>query len=287
LLDRSTRSVRAGTAARRPSRFALAALVLAVPLLSAACIRTEISIEVNEDGSGSVAFLVAFDRQMMAALQAFGDGDAFFDADDLLAEVDLDDLPPGATVEPYEDGDFTGVRIRLPFAPGDDVAAAIDAVTADASDDGVPLGGSDEPFEHFELARDGDRWRFAATVAPASDDVLGELDEDAGDLEFARAFFGDASCHIRLRLPGEMTEHNADTVESDGTLRWELDFFAAESREIHATSDVGNGGLTILAWRDLGEGWLLVGVAAVVGLLVIVAGWLAVRRAPAADEREE
>lgn len=272
---------------RRVNRFALAALVAAVALLSAACIRTEISIEVNEDGSGVVAFLVAFDRQMMAALQAFGDGDASFDAEDLLAEVDPDDLPPGATVEPYEDGDFAGVRIRLPFAAGDDVAAAIDAVTADASDDGIPLGGSDEPFEHFELSRDGDRWRFAATVAPASDDVLGELDQEAGDLDFARAFFGDASFLMRLRLPGEVTEHNADVVEDDGTLRWELDFFAAEPRDIHATSDVGSGGLNVLAWRDIGEGWLLVGVVAIVGLLVVVAGWLAVRRAPAADEREE
>ena len=270
----------------RPTRVVRHALVAAALLLVATgCIRTEVSIEVNEDGSGVMGFLLAFDRQLMSALEAFGDDEAGFDTDMLLEDIDVDDLPLGATVEPYEEGDFTGVVFRVPFEDGDDIAATLARIASDAGD-GAPLDSDEGPFDEFELARHGDEWRFAALVDPASDETFDEFAEDEGSLDFARALFGDAMFTVRLKLPGEVTEHNADSIETDGTLRWEIDLFSDEARELHATADAGSTGgfLGVLGADNVGDGWLMIGVLVVVGALIALAGWFAVRQTRAADE---
>lgn len=270
----------------RLSRLSLGAVLGAAVLLAAAgCIRTEVSIEVNEDGSGVMGFLLAFDQRVMSALEAFGEDAVTTNGATLMDEVDLGDLPPGASVEPYEDGDFAGVRIVVPFEEGDDIAATLARIASDAGGDDTPVDSAEGPFDEFELSRDGETWRFAALVDPASDETFDEFADEAGGLDFARAIFGDAMFTVRINLPGEVTEHNADSVETDGTLRWEIDLFSDEARELRATSDAGSGGiLDALGAGDVSGEWVLIGVLVVVGLLIAAAGWFAVRQTRAADE---
>lgn len=70
----------------------------------------------------------------------------------------------------------------------------------------------------------------------------------------------DAWFRVRIKLPGELAEHNADRIE-DGELVWELDLLATEDRQLMARS-VPEGGFPI--------GPIVVMVAGVVVLAAFV-----------------
>ncbi len=231
-------------------RWPLAAL-LALGVLATGCIRAEIAIRVNEDGSGTVSVLTAFDRSFM---EAFGEDDASgggtFELSG-LTEVDESELPPGASVEPYEEGDFVGVRVTVPFESGDDVAASIDRIFAGTGGESSPLAGDDSAFRRLVLERDGDAWRFEAEMELNTSELTGETEDDPLGGALAELLFQDASFVVRLKLPGEVVSHNADEIGPDGELVWNIDIFGGETRTLSASSDVsgegGGGGTTIVA----------------------------------------
>ena len=248
---------------RRP----LAAL-LALAVLATGCFRAEIAIRVNADGSGTVSVLTAFDRSLM---EASGGDDASglgaFDLSD-LTEIDESELPPGASVEPYEEGDFIGVRVTAPFEAGDDVAASIDRILAGTGGESSPLAGDDAAFRRLVLERDGDGWRFEAEMDISAGELTEETGGDPFSEAFARLLLGDASFVVRLSLPGESVSHNADEIGPDSELVWNIDIFGGETRTLSASSDAsgegGGGGTTI--------------VVAVAALLVVVLAVVYVRR---------
>lgn len=256
---------------RRP----LAAL-LALAVLATGCIRAEIAIRVNADGSGTVSVLTAFDRSFM---EAFGEDDASglgtFDLSS-LTEIDESELPSGASVEPYEEGDFVGVRVTVPFESGDDVAASIDRIFAGTGGESSPLAGDDSAFRRLVLERDGDGWRFEAEMEISAGELTEGTEGTEGDPlgeAFARLLLGDASFVVRLSLPGEIVSHNADEIGPDGELVWNIDIFGGETRTLSASSDLsgeggsGGGGTTIV-----------VAVAALLISVLVVAGVFVARR---------
>jgi hypothetical protein len=228
----------------------------------------EISIEVNDDGTGTASFLSAVNTETMSMLGGEDElGGGFFE------DVDQSDLPPGATLEPYDQDGFQGQRLTVPFTHNGDVAAALAAAEGEA----VPIGSADDPFQTFELRRDGDMWVFNAAM-----NVGEEMGEDVGNPaedEMMRGFFEDASFTIRIKLPGGVTEHNADRVAGDGALIWDLDVLSAETREMTATSDPsrassgGDGG-------GLGTPVIIGIIVAVVAVAAVVA-YLMMKRRPA------
>ncbi len=251
---------------RRP----LAAL-LAFAVLATGCIRAEIAIRVNADGSGTVSVLTAFDRSFMEALG--GDDASAGGAFELssLTEVDESELPFGASVEPYEEGDFVGVRVTVPFESGDDVAASIDRIFAGTGGESSPLAGDDSAFRRLVLERDGDGWRFEAEIDISAGELTEGAEDDPLGGALAELLFQDASFVVRLSLPGEIVSHNADEIGPDGELVWNIDIFGAETRTLSASSDVsgegGGGGTTIV-----------VAVAALLIAILVVAGVFVARR---------
>ncbi len=180
-----------------------------VALVSTACFKIDIKVTVNDDGSGRVEGLLAIDAEAAAEIaDVFGSG---FEEEGAEAEipsrdelcgdfVDDTDVPEGAEVEPYEEGDFCGVRYSADFT-----AEELDAALSDVSgEDG-----------DFVIRRDGDGWRFDATLA---EDASEEADF------FPAELLGDPEFTVRVKLPGRQVEHNADRIESDGTLVWDVDF---------------------------------------------------------------
>ncbi len=251
---------------RRP----LAAL-LALAVLATGCIRAEIAIRVNADGSGTVSVLTAFDRSFM---EAFGEDDASglgtFDLNS-LTEIDESELPSGASVEPYEEGDFVGVRVTVPFESGDDVAASIDRIFAGTGGESSPLAGDDSAFRRLVLERDGDGWRFEAEMEISAGELTEGTEGDPLGEAFARLLLGDASFVVRLSLPGEIVSHNADEIGPDGELVWNIDIFGGETRTLSASSDLsgeGRGGGTTI----------VVAVAALLISVLVVAGVFVARR---------
>ena len=233
------------------------ALVLSlVGLATMACVRFEIGFVVNEDGSGVINYQVAVKDEVVAMADLAGEGDDF----SLMDE--FGDLPSGAEVQDYEEDGFTGVIISVPvddFSNWEEVSGAFGGLGDSAEDDS-------QPFDVPTISKDEDgAWHFSMLI-PSSEDPGGLMglmgldgSEDGMD-EFAAMFLEDAWFRVRVELPGELAEHNADRIE-DGALVWELDILSTESRQLTA-STVPEGGFPIVP--------IVAGVAGAAVLVVIV-----------------
>ena len=236
----------------RLRRWALLAL-LASAVVCTGCIRVEIGIRVNDDGSGAISILSALDAEALSTLsaldaedqRAFGEDDGG-EIESPFSDLDAADLPPGATVEAYDEDGFIGVRASVPFAAGDDIPDAIEAALSDAGDDlSGELAGTAGLFERFDLHRDGGGWRFDAVVSPLNQEALSGGDVDALGGAVAAQLLEDATFTIRLELPGDVEEHNADAVDG-GALVWSLDLLSDQPRDLMARTGGGGGVSTIV-----------------------------------------
>ena len=216
-------------------------MLLAVSLFAmTGCIRLELGMVVNEDGSGVLNTLVAVSDTLTQTLGT--------SAEDVL---DTSDLPMGSTVTEYQADGYTGFSIATTFAD----SAELDSLLGDSfTDVGSPT---------VSLEQDEADWRFAMVVPPFADQAGGGV--PAGLLD-------DAWFRIRVTLPGEITEHNADLVE-EGSLVWELDLAGTSSRELTANSTV--------AEESSGIDGALIFVLLVL-LAFLAAAWVLVRRRGAA-----
>ena len=230
-------------------------LVLLLSIVASAalgCIRFDLSIVVNDDGSGVLGYNIAVND----ALLTFGGSEGFGLQEELPLEGE--DLPPGTEVSEYREDGYSGFSITVPFA---DYAEIRDALQPGLDDAGV--------VEMPDISQDEDgTWHFSMRVPP-----LGE--EDAEDLQLAKALLIDGWFRVRVTLPGEIEEHNADRLE-DEELFWELDFFATEPRLLTASA-IPSGGFPLA----------VIGVpAAVVAMIILVAvaALTLTKRRPATEE---
>jgi hypothetical protein len=217
------------TRCSRARRGGLALVVVLTALLATACYRSEVALEVQEDGSGTLGVLLAIEPELaQRAADAVGQGGAF-PGDPCAgidqAAMDLDSLPSGSTAEPYDEDGYCGVRVAIPFEDGADLEQLLlDAFGVRAAD--LPSN-----FREFALARDGDGWRFTAAVEAPGTGMLGTL---------AGQYLEGAFNRVEVRLPGTVVDHNADRVE-DGTLVWELEPLG-ETRTMEARSSLSAAG---------------------------------------------
>lgn len=231
--------------ARRTAR-ASALLLAALALALSGCIRVEFAIRVDEDGSSS-----------FSGILAYGDALAAMAGDAAGELIDGSGLPDGASVEEYRADGYRGIR----FTMSGEVADLIEGV-ATAGPDG---GG---PFDSFDLLREGDEWIFDAVLRPlgeAAPDGGGGLDALGAGL--AESLFADGWFRVRLELPGEIVDHNADRIE-DGALVWEIDLQSQEARSLFARTDAGGGA----------DATPVVVSAVIAAALVALIAWIAVRR---------
>ena len=198
-------------------RLPVALLTALCAFVLTGCIRVELSFTVDEDGSGTVDVVVAVDEALLAASDQ--------SADDIFGDVD--DLPPGAVVDEYRADGFVGQRMSVPVPDMEQAAE--------------PLGVGDDmtDAEDFRFAREGDGWRFTMDVPPLDVPPLDEeLTGENGDFPdgLTAADINSPEFRVRVSLPGEITEHNADRIE-DGVLVWEIDLMGQEWRTLSARSE--------------------------------------------------
>lgn len=232
------------TARRFGRRLPVALLTALCALVLTGCIRVELSFTVDEDGSGTVDMVVAVDEALLAASDE--------SADDMFGDVD--DLPPGAVVDEYREDGFVGQRISVPV-PDMELAAE-------------SLGGADDMTDavDFEFAREGDNWRFTMDVPPLVEELAGENGDFTAGL--TAAVVNSAEFRVRVSLPGEVTEHNANRIEN-GVLVWELDLMGKEPRTLSARSETAGVGPVVLV--------VAAGAAVAVAVLAALAAWSVVR----------
>jgi hypothetical protein len=243
-------------------KYTLAFFALAL-LLSACRIESNILLDISEDGSATVGAEIGFDEEMLDLVSQGGG-----DPSDILGE--LPELG-GESVEPIErvEGDMTYYGAQTSI---DDLSTY---------DFDVPQG---ETFSEFSYEFDDSTATLAARVEATGIDDLGGEDLPIDPSEITGDIF---SANVIVKMPGTVTEHNADEVRSDGSLVWELSLTG--TKEIFATATFGESSQDWI--------WLIVGGVLLLGVIAAIAAVMASRKdaakavaeAAAAheDEREE
>ena len=175
-------------------------------LLVSGCIKVNLEINVNEDGSGTYGGEFAISKVFA---ENFSEEDQSSSCDEILESDDnelgpLSDLPPDAEVDFFEDDSWCGYNFTASFSDFGAVAE---------EDDGFPIT-EDEGIATFRL--------------PADDlfgDVTGEADqsEDIDPTMLLKALgIPKPEFVISVSIAGEILEQNADEVRGS-TLIWNFD----------------------------------------------------------------
>lgn len=223
-------------------------LVVGVALLTVACkAEVNVLVDINDDESGTVAFEFGLDDELRGLLESSGGT-----ADDLFGELDLDIATEGGTVTERTDGDMTFTGATKDF---EDISQVMTDLVGDTSGEGL--------FTEFSFVMDDESAAFAATASSE--------DQDMGDLGLdPSALTGEVfSANFILGMPGDVVEHNADEVLSDGRLKWSLPILGGTKTFI-AESEFGGSSLWWL--------WIVLGVVLVVGVIAIIAAVVLGRR---------
>ncbi len=225
-------------------------LATAAALLIVSC-RAEVNIalDVEEDGSGTVAFELGTDEEFRDFMTSFG-----ADTDDLFGELESDLGDAGGTAIEREDGDMSFQGVEVEFDDVDQISSALGGAAGD-------FGG----FDTFTFEVTDTGAVFDATLSsPEQDpgDDLGGFDPSLlTDEVFAANFI--------LKMPGNVTSHNADTVLSDDRLQWALPLLGG-TVDFHAESEFGGSDFPWL--------WVILGLAVLVGLIAVIVAVVLGRR---------
>lgn len=201
----------------------IAPAVLAVTALFAlsGCFKMDTEIEVHADDTVSGSMVMAMEKDAMEAMSSMG-SEGSGEAEDFFK---ADDVPEGATVEAYDDGEFVGQKMTF-----EGIALADLMESADAPDD-----------EKWSLTHEGDIYTFKGAM-----DMTYEDDEAA----MMEKMMKDAELRVAITFPGKITDTNGDV---DGhTVVWHPK--VGEKNVMTATATEGGfpvlpllGGLALLA----------------------------------------
>lgn len=243
-----------------------ALLVALVVVACGACkVRTNIAIDVKENGSGTVTVEVGLDEEAVKKAP---------NLEQSLRTSDLTAHGWTVTGPVKEDDGFTYVRATKPFANSDEAAKIF-----------TELSGPDGPFRDFALTRSRSfahtKFHFAGTIDFAkgiesfSDSQLAqELDGKpiGDDIKAIEQRINDSldnvfQFQVRVRMPGGVTS-NAPTQAINGAV-WQPRLSESGPVTLEATSETTR-------WASI-LGSIAVAVA-VVGLLVVLPVLFVVRR---------
>lgn len=256
-----------------PRKALLLASFVMMLVFSTGCIYADMGVSVKDDGSGEITLIEAIDTKAFAdAMKQFGGmlggtGSTPTTPTDIFNENDIDKskLPPGSKVEKYKQGNREGVKVTTPFSKPEDILPTLNKVGSALEGLGDlgslggttsrPTGGTTRPgatptptrssssntpsdaFDKFSLTKTSDGWKFEATAKSASN--LGDMGNDAMSQALMASILKDASVTLTLRLPGKVTQTNADS-NKNGELKWNLPLTSTQTKTMTATT-VGSG----------------------------------------------
>jgi hypothetical protein len=219
-------------------------LMTLVAVLTSGCIQADLKLDVKDDGSGTYSAVFAVNADLFKQLGGLSALDP--DADPADANTDIcqqtldeakDDNPTGAKIEPYKKGDFCGYKVTSSFANVEDAIDLLNGSTAS--------GGSS--LEDVTLEKQGTGWVFNAQWNPS--ETSGST--SGADAAMAKQFLQGFAFVMRIKLPGGQVDQNADLIENDGTMVWNLDPTA--SRTLKARTEAGAPQVKAGAKTDAGK----------------------------------
>lgn len=180
---------------QRSMRWGKVATVSVLAVIAAGCLRADIGVTVDEDGSGVLTFAQLYGPEVR----------------DLSDELDLDEdfsefeesMPESAEFSDVVDGEFEGRQATMTFDSLEELDALVsETLTLEPEQEGA--------FDTFAVTRDGSVYAFDAVYRASDLDDL-EIDDDVGPGQVI----------VALELPGVVTEQNADETEGD-LLTWRI-----------------------------------------------------------------
>jgi hypothetical protein len=166
----------------------------ALALLVAGCFKVNMDVEVSPENTVSGSAIVAVDESL---LELSGQS-----ADQLFQQMDLSDLPPGATLDRYEEDGFIGQEITFEEMP-------LETFTQNnaLSGSGANAGASEE----LNIARRGDEFHVTGAFDMTGAEFTGT--------QIPEQFLESFEFRISITFPGEV---KSATGEIDGnTVTWE------------------------------------------------------------------
>jgi hypothetical protein len=166
----------------------------ALALLLAGCFKVNMDVEVSPENTVSGSAIIAVDESL---LELSGQS-----ADQLFQQMDLSDLPPGATLDRYEEDGFIGQEITFEEMP-------LETFTQNntLSGSGANAGASEE----LNIARRGDEFHVTGAFDMTGAEFTGT--------QIPEQFLESFEFRISITFPGEV---KSATGEIDGnTVTWE------------------------------------------------------------------
>jgi hypothetical protein len=214
------------------------AFLIAMFALAVSGCRAEVRVllDIEENGSGTLASEVAINNQLRDLIdQLAGDGEA------IISELDLGLEGESGT---RTEGDMTVYSTEVAFEDEETISE-------------VAAGN----FRFFTLEMTDDGVSLEATL-----DIGGELDFAQFPVAPSSIDPETLEAHIIVSLPGEITDHNADEITSDGRLSWDIPF--ENELYLYANTEYPSAAFP----------WLLVGLLGLTGALAFGVWMAAVRR---------
>jgi hypothetical protein len=226
---------------RRGLRARCSALGGAALLMLTGCLQADFGVTLNDDESGQFVVRTVINREQFAEMEEMFGGmmgettEAPEDpCDSLMEDLATEDLPPGAEVEPIDDGEWCGGLVTIPFANLDEFNELAADFNSSSEDEEAGFG-------TIALTETGAGYRFEVTGVALSDEAMGVGGEGEEGLEEFTAMFEQLLDDMRItydvRLPGAPIDHNADAVEGN-RFHWDLEW-GDERTELFAETGAG------------------------------------------------
>lgn len=212
-------------------QFILTTIILSGLFALTACFKSEISVDVNENGSGLISFAYGVTQQVKTLLAA--------QSTNPLAEIDKGFGASGTeagnlTVTSWVDGDYEWSKAQKEFASLDEINAVL---------------GANKLFKSFAITRARgllqDEFDLQAELAPISESAGSSLVDPSGFVQI----------RFSIKLPGEIKATNgAMDGNNPNHILWTVQSNSPTSLSLHTVS-----------WN-----WLNIGLGAGFGLLLVL-----------------
>lgn len=219
----------------------LVLIAMLTVVLSACRVETNVTLDISEDGSAVVGAEVGFDDEFEQLISDTGAS-----PDDLFG--DLPSVGDDVVTTERTEGEMTFYGV---------------ASTVDDLSNFSGASAQLETFTSFSYSFDDNGAQLDAELMAADLGDTGGL----GEIGFDPSMITDEffSANVVVKMPGSVTESNADEVRSDGTLVWAVPLSGAKT--ITATSEFGSSTGNLLLLVLLGV--LALGIIATVVAIIV------------------
>ncbi len=199
-------------------------LLALVSLLATSCYSLDANVVVNDDGSGSFAVEYIIEKDTTEASLIAGDLVAACDAVKVMQNA----APAGSIFTPLESSSQCGARIEMEFANETEMVDGLRTVSDRSRFAGFGY------FPDITVSRgdvDG-AWNFQSQFKPP---LPANLDAQT---EFRNEVAG-GSFIFTVNLPGRQVEHNADRIDENGAMIFEVNPLVDPSGQMFVQTEPG------------------------------------------------